>query len=879
MSNQAVDRQALPSVRRSSLGSSLAILALLGAALAGFWTPHATAQLAPQQTPCSFPYDGEWVLYRDVHMTCQGTAQTPLEIFVRNLTLWPASSLVMQHVHLVLNAVQDATPTTAASSIVLTGSATATSLDGQRLIIQDSVVEPENPQHRPKLQVYGGGDLTIRRSTVHDFALFYFAPSAVHALLEDSRFSNVHVWAYQTPAGIVTIRNNFFEGPPPSENSVINADGSSLSVTGNTFTKCGLAFDIRDFGQAMPEIRDNTFGGCNAAISQLYGDTPQEVHNNDFIDNWNRFYPDPSLASAQGAYTQGVFTGDATNNYWESHSPGTPEKVRARQNPGYEFDAATTLPSLTAPAHPERLPRPALAATPSWVARGQTVAFDGSASLPSLGFGFPLEFFAWGFGDGSTATGSMASHAYTVPGTFAVKLIVTDSKGLTRSLTRTIEVPNEVPVLESLSIQPANPVAGTTLLTVSSATDPDGDALSYGYAWTRNGILQSDLTGASVPGSRVRSLDSWAVTVTASDSYNGQDTTSASVGIPNGSPALRVELQPTDPLQGQALQAVATASDPDQDNFTLTYAWSKNGALQGDLTATTVPGTRIQTGDAWTVTVKARDTHGAETLASKAVTVGNRAPTLTGLTLTPAAPTRSDSLRIVPTATDADGQAVSYRFAWTRNGATQGELTTDKVPQGLLVKGDVWRVTVTPTDGYSDGSSFETSVVIQNTAPILESATATNVQVQVGRSVALRAEGRDPDGDPLNYTWMLDGANPLLGQEQTRVFDQPGNYKFRVTASDGTATTAERILVIGVTTPLAVEQPPSPAQAPSPEDEAPTSTDPPEVSEESPVEQMQQEQPSGIDVEAEAEGAEAIPAPFLAFVCLLAAGLARRRRS
>ena len=58
---------------------------------------------------------------------------------------------------------------------------------------------------------------------------------------------------------------------------------------------------------------------------------------------------------------------------------------------------------------------------------GQEVLFDGSASLDPDGF---IVRYEWDFGDGTTATGRVATHTYDSAGQFAVRLTVEDDGGL-----------------------------------------------------------------------------------------------------------------------------------------------------------------------------------------------------------------------------------------------------------------------------------------------------------------------------------------------------------------------------------------------------------------------------------------------------------------
>lgn len=66
-----------------------------------------------------------------------------------------------------------------------------------------------------------------------------------------------------------------------------------------------------------------------------------------------------------------------------------------------------------------------------------TAEFDGSASSDSDG---TIAKYAWAFGDGATGTGQTVSHPYAAAGDYQAVLTVTDDKGATHSVTRTVTV-------------------------------------------------------------------------------------------------------------------------------------------------------------------------------------------------------------------------------------------------------------------------------------------------------------------------------------------------------------------------------------------------------------------------------------------------------
>jgi PKD repeat protein len=88
-------------------------------------------------------------------------------------------------------------------------------------------------------------------------------------------------------------------------------------------------------------------------------------------------------------------------------------------------------------------PAPTLGPTASFVLTPDAgdapleVKFDGSQSGDPAG---DIADFAWDFGDGQIAGGPVTSHKYGAPGTFTVKLTVTNKKGAASSITKSITV-------------------------------------------------------------------------------------------------------------------------------------------------------------------------------------------------------------------------------------------------------------------------------------------------------------------------------------------------------------------------------------------------------------------------------------------------------
>ncbi len=110
---------------------------------------------------------------------------------------------------------------------------------------------------------------------------------------------------------------------------------------------------------------------------------------------------------------------------------------------------------------------------------GLTASFDASGSAAASGS--TIASYDWSFGDGTSGTGVSPSHPYAAGGTYAVTLTVTDSRGLSSSVTRDVSVaaPNVGPS--------ASFTATATDLDVAvdgrASSDPDGSIASYSWSW------------------------------------------------------------------------------------------------------------------------------------------------------------------------------------------------------------------------------------------------------------------------------------------------------------------------------------------------------------------------------------------------------------
>ena len=135
--------------------------------------------------------------------------------------------------------------------------------------------------------------------------------------------------------------------------------------------------------------------------------------------------------------------------------------------------------------------------SPSAPAPGQWIQFDATASYDPDG---TIASYQWDFdGDGVIdATGRVVFHSYPTPGTYNVRLVVTDDRGATDTEVKTVNVaaPNQPPVAR-FTVSPSPATVGSPVTFDARASyDPDGFITDY--RWDLNGDGVVDATGQIV---------------------------------------------------------------------------------------------------------------------------------------------------------------------------------------------------------------------------------------------------------------------------------------------------------------------------------------------------------------------------------------------
>lgn len=363
------------------------------------------------------------------------------------------------------------------------------------------------------------------------------------------------------------------------------------------------------------------------------------------------------------------------------------------------------------------------------------------------------------------------------------------------------EVQNTPPTAPLIRVHPAAPRRGDDLrvLIEKPSLDVDGDAVGYAYRWQKKGGAAQASSGPVLPGGDIHKGETWTVQVSPQDGEREGASAAAEVVIGNCAPQPpRVKPQNPRPGTGEDLvvQIAEPAVDADGDAPALEVVWLEDGReVQRGRDLLRLPAARTRKHGRYLARLTASDGSAAAPAVEVGFEVKNTPPGACGVKIEPPAPVHGSPLiaRLTAAVADADGDKISMRYRWYRDGvAIEPGAQPEAVAGGMVKKGQVWTVVGVPYDGEAEGPSCEASVTVQNSPPRLGAVSIQPARPTVADALSftLASQPLDPDGDPvsLDVRWSV-GGQILPAGDGTRLpaglLRKHQRVKVRVEASDG----------------------------------------------------------------------------------------------
>ncbi|MEM4733382.1 MAG: LamG-like jellyroll fold domain-containing protein, partial [Candidatus Bathyarchaeia archaeon] len=324
---------------------------------------------------------------------------------------------------------------------------------------------------------------------------------------------------------------------------------------------------------------------------------------------------------------------------------------------------------------------------------------------------------------------------------------------------------NTPPIITSYTPETLEPQVneGEELPFTQTSIDPERDPTSY--TWLLDGEAKSNLQNWTY----LPDFDGAGyhnVTLIVSDGFL-QATIQWNVTVINVNrpPAITGYYPEEDPIisESASQEFNITCSDPDDDPLLIQW-YVNDEAAETNLISYMFPPSPAGT---YHVAVMVSDGQ-AEDWRNWTLTViaGNVPPEIESVTISPKPAYNSDTLTATPNGwSDPNGDPEGYVWQWQKWDGAEWINITDATSNTLeplnFANGDQIRVLCTPYDGQAYGETKYDTVTIENRAPTITSYTPTESYPCINQSQqqVFNASANDPDGDPISYTWYLDGAS------------------------------------------------------------------------------------------------------------------------
>ena len=345
----------------------------------------------------------------------------------------------------------------------------------------------------------------------------------------------------------------------------------------------------------------------------------------------------------------------------------------------------------------------------------------------------------------------------------------------------------------------------------SRSTDPDGDPLTYRWAFSsKPAASRAELTDAdtAAPSFTVDAPGSYAVSLTVEDGQAASSTDAAVVTTPNTRPVANAGADQTVAFGERAPLSGASSNDADGD--ALTYRWrlesrpagsvASLGALTGvdSSLVPDVPGRYV-------VQLTVNDGRMDSAPDAVIISTANSAPVARAGADQGAAV--GDVVRLDGSASsDVDGDAL--RFAWTLVSRPAGSAAAptppgDVAPAVTIDRAGTYRFRLIVNDGVLSSAPDDVEVNTRNTAPVANAG--ADAAASLGETVTLDGSGStDLDGDVLTYAWSLTSrpSGSLAAIDVATAvsphvtIDRAGTYVAQLIVSDGTVLSAADTVVV-----------------------------------------------------------------------------------
>ena len=367
----------------------------------------------------------------------------------------------------------------------------------------------------------------------------------------------------------------------------------------------------------------------------------------------------------------------------------------------------------------------------------------------------------WLLGNATVGTGpTLPANTAAFGDTVTCEVTANDGAMNGNTASASVVIGSTAPTISSVSISP-NPAYETDTLSCSYSgfqdlDCPNGSCDQSTYQWLVDGApvgTGSTLLGGFSVGQTV------TCQVTPNDGTVTGIPVSDSLTIQNTTPTVTaVIITPSTPIYSDNLSCSYAFYDANNDSDSSQMTWWVNGVQVGN--GASLPSGSATKGETVTCEVTANDGIEDGNTASASVVIGNTAPSVSNVIISPNPAYADDVLGCSYSFADVDNDPNQSSIQWLINGTVVGQSAS--LATGIAVGGDNVTCEVQSFDGADYGTTASTSIIITNSLP-----TAPLVQISplapydnVDMYCAVSVPSTDMDNETVRYefTWRRNGV-------------------------------------------------------------------------------------------------------------------------
>jgi ABC-type transport system substrate-binding protein/PKD repeat protein len=425
--------------------------------------------------------------------------------------------------------------------------------------------------------------------------------------------------------------------------------------------------------------------------------------------------------------------------------------------------------------------------------------------------------YRWFFGDGQR-TGWLSSpncdHVYTKDGYYTAWLAVREDgtadnfTTVAKTVVQVFDLSNYAPSGVDFTYSPSNPDSGTVVFLNATATDSNGDPMSFNWDFGDGYTAM----GQQVTHQFTGGAPSYTATLSVDDGHLGTGNRPVNKShlvpvTPNSPPSCSVPSYPHVVWKTWTNFSVTSTDSDSRDHHRYTWYWgdgSCNVTYDQKWAYYSYPRKASYVLTVYVDDLTGLPGHNVSGLNNVLVTGTNTAPAIVSFTVNTNSPSVGELVNFTGSATDADGDRLLYTFDFgDGNIVYLTGLSSPSVPLELSMDyaysaPGTYSAYLYVTDNYSVPLSSSPQIMdaaITNSPPDV-GTTLSDIRVSSGFSLSFSVIASDPDGDTLHYTWDFGDYTPLvIGQSADHTYASDGDYVYRVYVDDMTGFVGHNVTI------------------------------------------------------------------------------------